>query len=90
MKIDYELCQRLGEAAFKGLIEQLNKESEHKPFKADGNQLVGMFLTSVLVIVELVSQAIQSDLKNATQSMIVKDLITGLNHSFLREKEVLH
>jgi len=90
MKIDYELSQRLGEAAFRGLIKQLNIESDNKPFKADGNQLVGMFLTSVLVLVELVSQAIESDVKNATQSMVVKDLIAGLNYSFLREKDVLH
>lgn len=90
MKIDYELAQRLGTAAFKGLVEQLNIESGNKPFNASTNQLIGMFLTSALVFTELMTQAIQADTKNITQSMIVKDFIVGLNFSFLRETEVLH
>lgn len=90
MKIDYKLSERLGRAAYSALVKQLEIESGGKPFQANGNDLVGMFLTANLVFSDLLVEAIKKNTE-ASRKMIVQDLIEGFTFCFLRnEKSDLH
>jgi len=90
MKIDFELAKRLGEAAYRALVKQLEIESGGKPFPATADELVGMFVTSSLVFNDFLIEAIKMN-SNASRQMIVKDLIEGFNFCFLMtHKNDLH